>query len=279
MLLPVGADVIGHNRVATVVAVLGFQAIKQALGRMALLARVLLILGQDLLDQLDKRPQPRPVRRLVACITRRYRKAHHFPDTLASNPKPASGRTLAHSFDKDGPAHRRIQFHGIHPFSDPETVAAVSPSQPNGGLLCDRNGSVLTTADWSIFAPKFRLSWVVADSSGGSVVQLLRLLNENTADLSAPTTDYGYQYALLPDGGLLAVQPVEGDIVVSRCDSANVRRNAGGPPVLHYGYFLAYKRPAGSAAWIGPEVISDTRKRVISAARFLVNAKGDAFLT
>ena len=90
------AHIVLHDRVAAAEPVLGAKPVENALGRVALLAQLLQILLQPLVDDLGEPVQLRTPNRCRSPIARRHRKAQHLLHALARNPEMKRRRTLAH---------------------------------------------------------------------------------------------------------------------------------------------------------------------------------------
>ena len=107
------AHIVLHDRVAAAEPVLGAKPVEDTLGRVALLAQLLQILLQPLVDDLAEPVQLRAPNRCRPSIARRHRKAQHLLHALARNPEMTPRRTLAHPVPA-GETDLPIKFHGMH---------------------------------------------------------------------------------------------------------------------------------------------------------------------
>jgi hypothetical protein len=91
--------------------VVGLTLTKDPLGRMALLGRGLLVLGQDLVDPWQERPQPGAGPRSLGLVTGRDALDDHFLDGLAMQARLAGNGLKVH------PAYADVIFHALHSLS------------------------------------------------------------------------------------------------------------------------------------------------------------------
>jgi hypothetical protein len=113
--LPPASHVVLHNGDAAGKAVLVPEPLEDPLGRVPLLLRPALVLGQDAIDDGDDRIQLRPHRRLRAPVTRRHRECHHLRNCSGIDPEPPGCRPLAQSLDPDRVPDLRVKLHVLHP--------------------------------------------------------------------------------------------------------------------------------------------------------------------
>jgi len=99
------AHIVLHNRVAAGVAVLGAKPFEDALGRVSLLLRPLLVVLEDRVDRALPRAELRPPHRLLPLVARRRRILQHLPYCFTRQPKLPGNRSPAPAFHKNRPPH------------------------------------------------------------------------------------------------------------------------------------------------------------------------------
>ena len=95
-------------------------ALADALGRVPLLLRTVLIVAEDLIDDPGEGVQLRTPDRLVPPIPGRPAVAQHLAHRLAGEPDATRRRALAQPFHIDTTPHIRIELHSIHPSRVPQ---------------------------------------------------------------------------------------------------------------------------------------------------------------
>ena len=143
------ARIVLHDRVAAAEPVLGAKPVEDTLGRVALLAQLLQILLQPLIDDLAEPVQLRAPNRCRPPIARRYRKAQHLLHALARNPEMTRRRTLAHPVPA-GETDLPIQFHGMHAPALPP-----SPGRAQVAEFRSARSETIPPLPWTNFSPPF----------------------------------------------------------------------------------------------------------------------------
>src|SRR4051794_34764116 len=104
-----------HGRVAAGIAVLGAQALENALGRVPLLRRRGAVGRQDLVDDRSERAELGAGRRLGPPVARRHREGQHLAYSIAVNAKAPRRLALAQPLDMAGVANPSVELHREHP--------------------------------------------------------------------------------------------------------------------------------------------------------------------
>ena len=120
-----GAHVVFDDRVAAREGVLRAQPFPDALGRVALFLRALLIVAEDLINHPGEAVELRTPDRLRAPIPRRRAVAQHLAHRLAGQSKAPRRRALAQPLHIDATPHLRIELHSIHPSGVPQNTSGM----------------------------------------------------------------------------------------------------------------------------------------------------------
>src|SRR5208283_2131324 len=91
------------------------KAVEDALGRMPLLLRPLLVVLQNGVNDALPGAQLRPPNRLLPLIARRFGEHQHLAYGFACQSELPCYIPLATTLDSNCPSDSRIQFHGVHP--------------------------------------------------------------------------------------------------------------------------------------------------------------------
>ena len=121
-------------------AVLGAQTLEDPLGRLPMLRRPSLVLGQDALDDPHKRVQLRARRRTAASISRWHRERQHLRRRPRGDAKPTRRLAPTDALNPNRVADPTIQLHASHPqpsaldaksFPPPELYSGAVARQPS----------------------------------------------------------------------------------------------------------------------------------------------------
>src|SRR5919107_3940762 len=140
-----------HGCVAAGIAVLGAQALENALGRMPLLRRRRAVGRQDLVDDRGEGAQLGAARRRGAPVARRHRKGQHLAYGIAVNPKAPRRLALAQTLDMAGVANPSVELHREHP--RPLRPVAYEPKEGNDPVqFCTGADRTTRPPQWHTFA-------------------------------------------------------------------------------------------------------------------------------
>jgi hypothetical protein len=140
-----------HRRVAAGIAVLGAQAIEDALGRVPLLRRRGAICRQDLVDNGREGAELGAGWRLAAPVARRHREGQHLASGIAVDPEAPRRLALAQTLDMAGMANPSVELHREHP--RPLQPAAYEPKEGNDPVpFCTGADQTIRPPQWHTFA-------------------------------------------------------------------------------------------------------------------------------
>ena len=118
------AHIILDDSIAAVEPALIAKALKDAPGRMTLLARSPFVFGQPLINLIRIRIQLRALDHRRSPIPRRLRIRQHLRNTVSADPKIAGNLPPAQTILKMGAPHLQIQIHGENPQTLPNIERA-----------------------------------------------------------------------------------------------------------------------------------------------------------
>jgi hypothetical protein len=113
-LAPAG-NVVLHNRDLARKPVLVAEPLENALARVPLLLRPILVGRQNRINNAGELVELRPERWLRAHVSRRHRELQHLRDRSRVDAKPICRTTLADPLDHNGVPNPRVKLHCLHP--------------------------------------------------------------------------------------------------------------------------------------------------------------------
>src|SRR3954453_22387176 len=123
------AHIVLHARIAAGIAVLGAQALEDALGRVPVLRRRRAVGRQDLVDDRGDGAELGAARRRGTPVARRHREGQHLAYGIAVDPEAPRRLALAQALDMAGVANPSVELHREHP--RPLRPAAYEPKEGN----------------------------------------------------------------------------------------------------------------------------------------------------
>src|SRR3954464_15670502 len=123
------AHIVLHARIAAGIAVLGAQALEDALGRVPLLRRRRAVGRQDLVDDRGDGAELGAARRRGTPVARLHREGQHLAYGVAVDPEAPRRLALAQTLDMAGVANPSVELHREH--LRPLRPAAYEPKEGN----------------------------------------------------------------------------------------------------------------------------------------------------
>jgi len=144
-----GTHIVFYNRVSAIIPAFIAQPFKYPLGRMPLLARAGIILGQPLVNLTCVRIKLGPLDRRSTSVPGRFRIRQHLRDTVPADPKIPSYPTPAQTVLKVSVTDLQIQIHGEYP----QTLPKIERAKVADFYAARDN--TMPPLPWSSIAPPF----------------------------------------------------------------------------------------------------------------------------
>src|SRR3954453_23594680 len=145
------AHIVLHARIAAGIAVLGAQALEDALGRVPVLRRRRAVGRQDLVDDRGDGAELGAARRRGTPVARWHREGQHLAYGVAVDPEAPRRLALAQTLDLAGVANPSVELHREH--LRPLRPAAYEPKEGNDPVqFCTGADRTIRPPQWHTFA-------------------------------------------------------------------------------------------------------------------------------